>query len=479
MEMKQNFIAGQWRAGASHVDNINPSDLNDTIGAYALAADSDVNDAIAAAKQAFKSWSRSTSLVRAEALDAIGTEIVARKDELGDMLAREEGKTLKEATGEAHRAGSLFKYFAAEAYRENASGYRSIRDNVDLEVLREPIGVVGIITPWNFPLAIPAWKIAPALAYGNTVVFKPAELVPGSAWLLSEIIARAGLPDGVFNLVMGGGREVGQRLVESPDVAGITFTGSTIVGRHIGASLFQRGGRMQLEMGGKNPLIVLDDADLEMAVECAAQGAYFSTGQRCTASSRLIVTKGIHDAFVDRLRARIERMTVGDARAPCTEMGPVVSAEQLASNEAYLRIGQDEGAQLITGGQRVAELQNGYYLQPTLFSATDNQMRINREEIFGPIAAVQCVQNYDEALAMANDCDYGLSSGLITKDMKIQRHFRDHAEAGMVQINLPTAGMDFHAPFTGKKGSSYGPPEKGGYAREFFMSHKVVHSVSF
>ena len=391
------------------------------------------------------------------------------------MLAREEGKTLREATAEAHRAGSLFKYFAQDAYCETVSGFRSIRDNVELEVRREPIGVVGVITPWNFPLAIPAWKIAPALAYGNTVVFKPAELVPGSAWMLSDIISRAGLTEGVFNLVMGHGRDVGQAIVDHPDVAGVSFTGSTAVGRKIGAALFQRGARMQLEMGGKNPLIVLDDADLDLAVECAVQGAYFSTGQRCTASSRLIVTRGIHDAFIDAMTNRLSDLKVGDARDLQTQMGPVVSAEQLDIDKTYIEIGRSEGAELIHGGMRPENMPNWYYLAPTLFASSSNEMRINREEIFGPIASVQCVGSYDEALHIANDTDYGLSGGIITTDINRQRHFRDHAQVGMVQINLPTAGMDFHAPFTGKKGSSYGPPEKGGYAREFFTAAKVVH----
>lgn len=470
-----NYIAGTWVADCDTAPNINPSDLNDTIGHYAMASAIDTFQAIEAASNAVKSWSRSTSLVRAEALDKIGTEIVARKDELGDMLAREEGKTLREATAEAHRAGSLFKYFAQDAYRETVSGFRSIRDNVELEVRREPIGVVGVITPWNFPLAIPAWKIAPALAYGNTVVFKPAELVPGSAWMLSDIISRAGLPEGVFNLVMGHGRDVGQAIVDHPDVAGVSFTGSTAVGRKIGAALFQRGARMQLEMGGKNPLIVLDDADLDLAVECAVQGAYFSTGQRCTASSRLIVTRGIHDAFIDAMTNRLSDLKVGDARDLQTQMGPVVSAEQLDIDKTYIEIGRSEGAELIHGGMRPENMPNGYYLAPTLFASSSNEMRINREEIFGPIASVQCVGSYDEALHIANDTDYGLSGGIITTDINRQRHFRDHAQVGMVQINLPTAGMDFHAPFTGKKASSYGPPEKGGYAREFFTAAKVVH----
>ena len=258
--IKHNFIAGEWRPSVEYMENINPSDTNDVIARYAIASSNDVQDAVSAAATAMPVWSNSTSGERFEILDAIGSEIIQRQHELGDLLAREEGKTLKEAVAEAHRAGSLFKFFAAEVYRSETEGYRSLRPGISLEVRREPIGVVAAITPWNFPLAIPAWKIAPALAYGNTVVFKPAELVSGSAWALAEIISRAGLPEGVFNLVMGQGTEVGAALVEHADVAGVTFTGSTAVGRKIGATTFARGGKMQLEMGGQNPLIVLDDA---------------------------------------------------------------------------------------------------------------------------------------------------------------------------------------------------------------------------
>ena len=476
--MKKNFIAGEWREAASSTENINPSDTRDSIGQYAKASRADTLDAIAAAKQSFKAWSRTSPLTRFEALDAIGSEIIARKDELGDMLAREEGKTLAEACGEAHRAGHLFKFFAGEVYRSDKDGYTSIRDGVDLHVRRQPIGVVGAITPWNFPLAIPAWKIAPALAYGNTVVFKPAELVPGSAWLLSEIISRAGLPEGVFNLVMGSGQEAGEALVNCKDVAGITFTGSTKVGKSIGAKVFERGGRLQLEMGGKNPLIVLDDAILDKAVDCAINGSFYSTGQRCTASSRIIVTKGIHDAFVEAMIERTRALVVGDARAPQSNLGPVVSEQQLEIDEFYLRTGATEGAEITVGGERLSLSAPGYYLSPALLVNSSNQMQINREEIFGPIAAVISVADYDEALQTANDADYGLSAGIITQDTKLQNHFIENIEAGMAQINLPTAGMDFHAPFTGKKGSSFGPPEKSTYCREFFTGYKVVHAAS-
>ncbi|MFA3916320.1 aldehyde dehydrogenase family protein [Ruegeria hyattellae] len=472
-----NHIAGAWIAGGDATPNINPSDLNDTIGHYTQASAAQTAEAIEAAAAAFPKWRTTSPLVRFEALDRIGSEILARVDELGDMLAREEGKTLPEATAEAHRAGHLFKYFAAEAYRATGDAYQSLREGVTLDVRRDPIGVVGVITPWNFPLAIPAWKIAPALAYGNTVVFKPAELVPGSAWMLSDIIARAGLPEGVFNLVMGAGAEVGETIVNHPEVSGITFTGSTPVGRRIGAALFARGAKMQLEMGGKNPLIVLEDADLDLAVHCAIQGSFYSTGQRCTASSRLIVTDEIHDAFVDRLCAAMKTLSVGDARAPDTQIGPVASAAQLAINQQYAARAMADGATLAAGGGKISSNTPGHYFAPALFTEVQADAAVARDEIFGPIAAVLRVPDYEAALTAANDSDFGLSAGIVSQDQARIEHFMQHAEVGMIQVNLPTAGMDFHAPFTGRKGSSYGAPEKGSYCREFFTAARVVHAA--
>ena len=470
-----NHIAGTWAAASDAARNINPSDLNDTVGEYAQASADQTNQAVEAAAAAFPKWRTTSPLVRFEALDRIGSEILSRVDELGDMLAREEGKTLAEAKAEAHRAGHLFKYFASEAYRATGDTHQSLREDVSLKVLREPIGVVGVITPWNFPLAIPAWKIAPALTYGNTVVFKPAELVPGSAWMLSDIIARADLPEGVFNLVMGKGREVGEAIVTHPKVSGVTFTGSTPVGRNMGAALFERGAKMQLEMGGKNPLVVLDDADLDLAIHCAIQGSFFSTGQRCTASSRLIVTDGIHDAFVDRLGAAMKDLRIGDARAPDTQIGPVASDAQLAIDKRYISQAVADGATLAAGGFDVRSKTPGHYFAPALFTDVSPQAAVARDEIFGPIAAVLRVPDYDAALATANDCEFGLSAGIVSRDVAKIDHFSQNAEAGMIQVNLPTAGMDFHAPFTGRKGSSYGAPEKGSYCREFFTAAKVVH----
>ena len=470
-----NFIDGQWVHGQSFAPNINPSDTSDVIGEFAVGSRSDAEAAIAAAKAAAPAWAAASPYQRFEILDRIGSEIVARQEEIGRLLAREEGKTLAEAVNEVSRAGALFKVFAGEPLRAAGERLTSTRAGTEIEIFREPLGVVGLITPWNFPASIPAWKTAPALAFGNCVILKPAELVPATAWAFAEIISRSGLPNGVFNLVMGPGAEVGEAIVVSADVAAVSFTGSQPVGRHVAETCLARGARIQLEMGGKNPLIVLDDADIDRAVDAAVQGAYFSTGQRCTASSRLVVTKGVHNRFVDALTERLKTLRVGDAVEPSTDIGPVVSQEQLDIDLSYLEIGRREGAVLVTGGERLSLPKAGYYLSPALFVDTDNAMRINREEIFGPIAAVIRVDDYEQALHVANDTEFGLSAGIVTQDPKIWRHFKTHAQAGMVVVNGSTAGMDFHAPFTGRKASSFGPPERSQFAREFYTAAKVVY----
>ena len=474
-ELHRNLIGGEWAAGASITANRNPSDVRDVIGEYAQADAGETRAAIVAARQAFAGWAAGSIQERSSILDRAGTEILARKDELGRLLAREEGKTLPEGVGEAARAGHIFKFFAGEVLRLTGDKVSSVRPGIDVEVTREPIGVVGLITPWNFPIAIPAWKIAPALAYGNTVVFKPADLVPGCAWALTEILARAGIPAGVFNLVMGRGSIVGETLVNDPDVAGISFTGSVGTGRGIAAKAVARMAKVQLEMGGKNPLVVLDDADLPTAVNAATQGAYFSTGQRCTASSRLIVTAGIHDRFVAAMVDRLNTLKVGDALAAGTDIGPVVDPSQLEQDLRYIEIGKGEGARLAVGGERLARATEGYYLSPALFTDADNRMRIAREEIFGPVACVIRAKDYDQALALANDTEFGLCSGIVTTSLKHASHFKRHAQAGMVMVNLPTAGVDYHVPFGGRKGSSYGAREQGRYAAEFFTMVKTAY----
>jgi aldehyde dehydrogenase (NAD+) len=374
------------------------------------------------------------------------------------------------------RAGAIFKFNAGQALRIVGDLVDSVRPGVSVAVQREPLGVVGLITPWNFPIAIPAWKIAPALAYGNCVVFKPASLVPGCAHLLAELIAEAGCPPGVFNLVAGSGREVGDTLVASPGVDAISFTGSVETGRALAAKAIGTMKKLQLEMGGKNPLIVLDDADLDNAVECAVQGAFYSTGQRCTATSRIIVTPGIYARFHAALVERTTALVVGDALDERTQIGPAVDASQLQTDLDYIVVGRKEGARLVAGGDRPSTGKNGHYIAPTIFEDVHNQMRIAREEIFGPVVSLLRARDYEDALAIANDTPFGLSAGLCTTSLPRAEHFRRHAQAGLVMINAPTAGVDYHVPFGGMKGSSYGPREQGSAAIEFYTRVKTVYT---
>ncbi len=472
--MHKNFINGEWLTGASASKNINPSDVSDVVGEYAQADRVQAGTAIAAAKAASAAWSQSTPQQRADALDFIGSELVARKDEIGRILSREEGKPLANGIAETMRAGQIFKFFAQEALRIDGVALASVRPGVDITVTRESVGVVGLICPWNFPIAIPAWKLAPALAFGNAVVLKPADLVPGSAWALVEIASRSGLPKGVLNLVMGRGSVVGQAMLDSTDVNAISFTGSVETGARVAQACAARGARFQLEMGGKNPLVVLNDANLDLAVAGAVDGAFFQTGQRCTASSRLIVESKIHDAFVEKLVAATKALKVDHALKEGTQVGPVVDEKQLAQDESYIEIGRKE-AELACGGMRLNRETKGHYLSPALFINSTNAMRINREEIFGPVASVIKVGTYDEALSVANDTPFGLSAGIYTTSLKAATDFRKKSQAGMVMVNLPTAGVDYHVPFGGRKGSSFGPREQGRFASEFYSAVKTTY----
>jgi alpha-ketoglutaric semialdehyde dehydrogenase len=475
MKVHENFVNGAWVKAGERSPNINPSNLSDVVGEFARADEVQVRSAIAAARAALPAWSRGPIQARADMLDKVGNEILARKDELGTLLAREEGKTKAEAVGEATRAGYLFRFFAGEVVRQAGEVLPSVRPGIKVEITRESVGVVGIITPWNFPLAIPAWKIAPALAYGNCVVFKPADLVPGCAWALTEILARAGIPAGVFNLVMGRGSVIGELISKAEGIDAVSFTGSQAVGKRVAQNCAARLAKVQLEMGGKNPQVVLDDADLDTAVNLSIQSAFFSTGQRCTASSRLIVTEGIHDRFVSALTAKMKALKVDDALKEGTDIGPVVDERQLEQDLRYIELGRKEGAKLVQGGNRLERDKQGYYLEPALFTETNSQMQINRDEIFGPVAAVIRVKNYDDALAVANDTPFGLSSGIATTSLKHAEHFKRNSAAGMVMVNLPTAGVDYHVPFGGRKGSSYGPREQGRYAVEFYTTVKTSY----
>jgi alpha-ketoglutaric semialdehyde dehydrogenase len=476
--LHKNFINGEWVEGATSKDNINPSDVSDVIGQFAQADAAQAEAAIAAAAAASSSWAATTPQQRADILEAIGVELLARKDEIGKLLSREEGKPLANGVAETMRAAQIFKFFAQEALRVDGVAVPSIRPGVDITITREPVGVVGLICPWNFPIAIPAWKIAPALAFGNTVVFKPADLVPGSAWALVEIASRAGLPKGVLNLVMGRGSVVGETMLKSRQVNAISFTGSVGTGAKVAQACAARGAKFQLEMGGKNPLIVLNDANVDAAVAGAVDGAFFQTGQRCTASSRLIVESKVHDQFVEKMITAMKALKVDHALKEGTQIGPVVDEAQLQQDQDYVAIGRKEGAELAWGGELLNRDTKGHFLSPALFVNTKNDMRINREEIFGPVASVIKADSYDEALAIANDTEFGLSAGIYTTSLKAASDFRKKAQAGMVMVNLPTAGVDYHVPFGGRKGSSFGPREQGRYAAEFFTTVKTAYVMA-
>lgn len=464
---------GSARPGESH----NPSDTNDIVALTPDAGDAEVNDAVAAAKAAFPAWSEASPEVRADVLDRAGTLVMERREQLGRLLSREEGKTLPEGIGETVRAGRILKYFAGEALRLHGQNLPSVRPGVEVQTYRQAVGVYGLITPWNFPIAIPAWKAAPALAFGNTVVMKPAGLTPATAAALADILVEAGLPKGVFNLVIGRGG-VGQALVDHKDIAGISFTGSQGVGMGVLQGAAKRQARVQLEMGGKNPLIVLDDADIERAVMVALDGSYFATGQRCTASSRLIVTDGIHDKFVAALAEKVAALRVGNALDPNTQIGPAVSEAQMETSYKYIQIAKEDGGRLVTGGDRPKLDTPGWYVQPTLIADTAPSMRINTEEVFGPVASTIRVKDYEEALHVANDTEFGLAAGIVTTSLKHARDFQRRARAGMTMVNLPTAGVDYHVPFGGTKSSSYGAREQGFAAFEFYTQTKTSYSWS-
>ena len=470
-----NYINGRWVTGERNLPDVNPSDTREIIAEFAQASETQVEEAIGAATAAQSVWAGSGLEQRYQVLMSIGTALMDRSAELGELLCREEGKTLPEGKGEVYRAGQFFTYYAAEVLRQMGDLCDSVRPGVEVQVVREPIGVVGIITPWNFPTALPSWKIAPAIAYGNAVVWKPANLTPASAVALMEIIAEQDLPDGLVNMVMGAGRSVGEAIITSKGIQGITFTGSLATGRRIAEAAAMNLTKVQMEMGSKNPLVVLDDADLDTAVSCAVNGAFGSTGQKCTASSRIIVTRGIHDQFVEAMQKSMGQLVVGHALDEKTNIGPAVDAGQLEQNLHYLEVGRQEGAELVCGGERLELGSPGYYMNPALFINGNNAMQINTDEIFGPLTCVLKADGYEEALAMANDTEFGLTSSVVTRSLSKANHFKKHSKTGCVMVNLPTSGTDYHVPFGGRKNSSYGSREQGQYAAEFYTQVKTVY----
>jgi aldehyde dehydrogenase (NAD+) len=477
-ETKNNFIAGEWLAGDTSIENRNPSDLSDVIGHFAQASSSQLTKALDAARSAQKIWAATGLEARQTVLMNIGNELMERSAELGTLLSREEGKPLAEGKGEIYRAGQFFTYYAAEVLRQIGDTADSVRPNIEIDVRREPVGTVAIVSPWNFPTATAVWKIAPALAFGNAVIWKPANLVPASAVALAEIISRQDLPAGLFNLVMGAGGSIGQQLIESPAIDAISFTGSVGVGKQIAQSAIGNLTKVQMEMGSKNALAVMDDGDMEIAVAAALGGAFGGTGQKCTASSRLIVHSAVHDEFVERLAAGAAAMVVDNALKDGTQIGPVVSQTQLDENMAYMELAKSEGGEIICGGDRVSRDTDGYYMTPAVVAGTSNDWRINKEEMFAPIACVIKADSYDEALHLVNDTHFGLTSGIVTRDLARASHFRRNARTGCVMVNLPTAGTDYHVPFGGRGSSSYGPREQGGYAVEFYTTVKTAYISS-
>ena len=472
---KLNLIAGDWLAGDSDVENRNPSDLSDLVGVFTQATPDQLEATLDQARVAQAEWAAYGMERKQAVLMSIGTELMDRAEDLGTLLSREEGKPLAEGKGEVFRAGQFFTYYAAECLRQLGENADSVRAGVEVDVRREPIGTVAIISPWNFPTATASWKIAPALCYGNAVVWKPANITPASAVALAEIINRQDIPKGLFSLVMGAGHTIGQRLVESPKINAISFTGSVPVGKGIAMAAIQNLTRVQMEMGSKNALAVMDDADLDLAVTLAVGGAFGGSGQKCTASSRLVVHAAIHDAFVEKLVVATQAMKVGHALAPGTQMGPVVSQQQLDENLTYVDLGRSEGAELACGGQRLEMPSDGFYMSPGVFLNSRNTMRINREEMFAPLTSVIKVDSYGEALATVNDTRFGLTSGIVTQSLARATDFRRNAQTGVVTVNLPTAGTDYHVPFGGRGDSSYGPREQGKHAAEFYTTVKTAY----
>lgn len=474
-ENGKNFVAGEWVGGSGAVTSVNPSDLSDPIGDYSQADDALVDAATEAAAKAQTIWAMTKLEQRQHILNTIGDELIKRSSALGELLSREEGKPRAEGVGEVYRAGQFFQYYAAEVLRQIGDKVDSVREGVEVDVTREPMGVVGVVSPWNFPIATASWKIAPALAFGNAVLWKPANETPAIAWALTEIICRQDIPEGLFNLLMGPGSTVGNRIVSSAGIDAITFTGSLEVGRQIAKAAAASLTKFQLEMGSKNPLVIMDDGDPDVAVQCALGGAYSGTGQKCTASARLIVHQAIYDEFVEKMKTAVQSFKVDHALKEGTQVGPVVSERQLRANLDYVELAGKEGCELVCGGERLVREHEGYYMSPALFANTSNDMRVNREEMFAPIACIIKVGSYDEALSVANDTEYGLTAGIVTRSLARATHFRRNVETGCVMVNLPTAGTDYHVPFGGRKNSSFGSREQGRYASEFYTQVKTAY----
>ncbi|HKS35810.1 MAG TPA: aldehyde dehydrogenase family protein, partial [Verrucomicrobiae bacterium] len=460
------------------VQNFNPADTREVVAQYPLSGKEDALAAIDAAKKAYPGWAATTPVARGRILSKTSQILESRKAELAELLTREEGKTLAESTGEVQRAADIFRFFGGLSYTLGGSTIPHDLPGNFLFTRREPLGVVGLITPWNFPVAIPAWKLAPALVSGNAVVIKPATQAPAMTLELARALAEAGLPKGVLNVVIGEGRAVGGELAGNSAVAALSFTGSYPVGNQIYQQLAQRMARAQMEMGGKNPTIVLADADLDLAAKLVAIAGFGLTGQACTATSRVIVEKSVVDAFTRKLVERAQALKVGNGLREGVTMGPAVSKQQLSGNLNYVDVAVAEGAKLVWGGQRLTdgEFAHGHFMQPTILGNVSPKMRIACEEVFGPVIGVIAVENFDEALAVANGVDVGLSASVVTRDLKKAMLYAERIEAGVVKINQISTGLALQAPFGGvKKSSTDSFKEQGPQAIEFYSKLKTVY----
>ncbi len=474
-----NCIGGEWvesQSGETFA-NVNPADTGEVVGRFQASTAADARAAIEAAAEAAPAWRRTPAPKRGEILAAAARIIERDLDDIAEGLTREEGKTLPEAKGETARAVQIFDYFAQEGRRLSGETTPSEFERTLLYTVKEPLGVVGIITPWNFPVAIPAWKIAPALVAGNAVVFKPASNAPLTALRVVKALEEAGLPAGVLNFVTGSGASVGAELAANPEVRGISFTGSDTVGGRLYGEVTGRGAKCQCEMGGKNPIVVMEDADLDQAVSLTINGAMWSTGQKCTATSRAIVHREVLDEFTGKLVAGVEEIKVGNGLEEGVQVGPSIDEDQLNTVLEYIEIGKQEGAKLLAGGRRLTEppLDKGYFVAPTVFGDVTNDMRIAREEIFGPVVGIIAAADFEEALAIANDTRFGLSASICTRDVHRAMEFADRIEAGMVHINSPTVGAEVQVPFGGMKDSSTGTREQGRVAVDFYTETKTVY----
>ena len=479
MDIYRNYIGGEWIESRSSriAKNINPANTDEVIGTVRQATREEARAAVTAAAGAFRAWRSTPAPARGKIVARAARLMEEHKEEMAQILTREEGKTISESRGELQRSINVAEFCAGESRRMSGETILSELPANFAYTIKQPLGVVACVTPWNFPVAIPVWKIAPALVAGNTVVFKPATLTPATAVRIVEIFAEAGVPPGVLNLVIGSGSDAGDEIINHPAVKAVSFTGSNPVGIRLYEQVSRRGAKCQCEMGGKNPVVIMEDADMDLAVESTAQGAFGSSGQRCTATSRAVVVNQIADEFVERIAKRATSMRLGDGRDPETEMGPSVDEAQFRTVLNYLNIGREDGATMVCGGERATGngLDKGYFVRPTVFDRVTPDMRIAREEIFGPVLSVMRVKDFDEAMQVANDCEYGLSSAIFTNDAARIFRFVDQIETGMTHINSPTTGGEAHIPFGGIKGTGIGDREQGSTALDFYTELKVVY----